>query len=98
MSGWYELALGAAFLAGLAGGAHCAAMRGGLVGIACGPRAREMSRGAWWRRTLACNAGRIASYAAAGALTGALGAAGLALRGTPLVQQGLLALIESLSH
>jgi len=65
MSGWFEAALLAAFLAGLAGGAHCAAMCGGLVGIACGPRAREMSRGAWWRRTLAYNAGRIASYAAA---------------------------------
>jgi len=95
MSGWLEATLAAAFLAGLAGGAHCAAMCGPLAGIACGPRAREMSRGAWWRRTLAYNAGRIASYVAAGAVTGGLGAAGLALRGTPLVQQGLLALMSA---
>jgi len=91
---WIEATLGAAFLAGLAGGAHCASMCGGLVGIACGARAREMSRSAWWKRTLAYNGGRIASYVAAGALTGALGAAGLSLRGTPLVQQALLILMS----
>lgn len=66
-------------------------MCGGLVGIASGARSRELSRRTWWQRTLAYNAGRIASYVAAGALTGALGAAGLSLRGTPLVQQTLLA-------
>lgn len=94
MTMWIEATLGAAFLAGLAGGAHCAAMCGGLVGIACGARAREMSARAWWQRTLAYNAGRISSYVIAGALTGALGAAGLSLRGTPLVQQTLLALMS----
>jgi sulfite exporter TauE/SafE len=67
--------------------------RGWLVGIACGARARDMSRHSWWRRALAYNGGRIASYVAAGALTGAIGAAGLSLRGTPLVQQLLLALM-----
>lgn len=92
---WIEATLGAAFLAGLAGGAHCASMCGGLVGIACGARAREMSRRAWWGRTLAYNGGRIASYVVAGALTGALGAAGLSLRGTPFAQQMLLALMSS---
>ena len=91
---WIEATLGAAFLAGVAGGAHCAAMCGGLVGIACGARARDMNRAAWWRRALAYNGGRIASYVAAGALTGAIGAAGLSLRGTPLVQQLLLALMS----
>ena len=91
---WIEATLGAAFLAGLAGGAHCAGMCGGIVGIACGTRAREMSRRAWWERALAYNGGRIASYVAAGALTGAVGAAGLSLRGTPLVQQLLLALMS----
>jgi sulfite exporter TauE/SafE len=91
---WIEATLGAAFLAGLAGGAHCAAMCGGLVGIACGARARETGRRAWWGRALAYNGGRIASYVAAGALTGAIGAAGLSLRGTPLVQQVLLALMS----
>ncbi|MDH3286914.1 MAG: sulfite exporter TauE/SafE family protein [Betaproteobacteria bacterium] len=94
MNGWFEATLGAAFLAGLAGGAHCAAMCGGLVGIASGARARELSHRTWWQRALAYNAGRIASYVAAGALTGALGAAGLSLRGTPLVQQTLLALMS----
>lgn len=94
MTGWIEATLGAAFLAGLAGGAHCAAMCGGLVGIASNARVRELSRRAWWQRALAYNAGRIASYVAAGALTGALGAAGLSLRGTPLVQQTLLALMS----
>ena len=91
---WIEATLGAAFLAGLAGGAHCASMCGGLVGIACGARAKEMSRRAWWQRTLAYNGGRIASYVVAGALTGALGAAGLSLRGTPFVQQTLLVLMS----
>lgn len=91
---WIEATLGAAFLAGLAGGAHCASMCGALAGIACGAPAREKSRGTWWQRTLAYNAGRITSYAAAGALTGAIGAAGLSLRGTPLVQQLLLALMS----
>ena len=69
-------------------------MCGGLVGIASGARARELSRQAWWQRALAYNAGRISSYVAAGALTGALGAAGLSLRGTPHVQQILLALMS----
>ena len=92
---WIEATLGAAFLAGLAGGAHCAAMCGGLVGIASGARARELSRLAWWRRALAYNAGRIFSYVAAGAITGALGAAGLVLRGTPLIQQIMLVLMSA---
>ena len=92
---WIEATFGAAFLAGLAGGAHCATMCGGLVGIACGARAGEMSRRAWWQRTLAYNGGRIASYVAAGAVTGAIGAAGLSLRGTPVVQQALLVLMSS---
>jgi len=92
---WIEATLGAAFLAGLAGGAHCATMCGGLVGIACGAGAKEMGRRAWWQRTLAYNGGRITSYVAAGAVTGAIGAAGLSLRGTPFVQQALLVLMSS---
>jgi sulfite exporter TauE/SafE len=82
--------LAAAFLAGLAGGAHCAAMCGPLVGIAC--RARDGASGAQWlRHALAYNAGRIAAYAMAGAITGAVGAGGLLLRGEPLTQQVMLA-------
>jgi len=94
MTMWIEATLAAAFLAGIAGGAHCASMCGALAGIGCGTRARETSPRTWWQRALAYNAGRIASYAAAGALTGAIGAAGLSLRGTPLVQQMLLALMS----
>lgn len=84
-----QLSIGAAFLAGLAGGVHCAAMCGPLIGIACG--SRHGGRGLeWLRHALAYNAGRIATYMIAGALTGAVGAAGLELRGAPLTQQALL--------
>ena len=89
MDGFLQLTLAAAFLAGLSGGVHCAAMCGPLIGIACGPCARERS-GSWLARALSYNAGRIASYAAAGVLTGFAGASGLALRGAPLTHQSLL--------
>jgi len=90
MDALLQMSLAAALLAGLAGGVHCAAMCGPLIGIACGPRQRGRGR-EWLRHALAYNAGRIATYMIAGALTGAVGAAGLALRGTPLTQQALLA-------
>lgn len=63
------------FLVGLLGGVHCVGMCGGIVGA--------LSLGAPSRGTLhlAYNAGRITSYAAAGALAGAAGAAGVALAG-----------------
>jgi uncharacterized protein len=86
-----EFTLAAVFLAGLGGGVHCAAMCGPLVGIACGARAHGQNRAQWLWQALAYNAGRIASYVAAGALTGAIGASGLALRGEPLTQQMLAA-------
>jgi sulfite exporter TauE/SafE len=60
----------AAFTAGLLGGVHCVGMCGGIVGaLSAG------SQGPLRRRLAAFNAGRIASYAFAGALAGALGAA-----------------------
>jgi len=93
MDALLQFSLAAAFLAGLAGGAHCAAMCGPLIGIACGPRARGHT-GEWLRHALAYNAGRIATYMIAGALTGAIGATGLALRGAPLTQQALLAVMS----
>ncbi len=89
-----QLSLAAAFLAGLAGGAHCAAMCGPLIGVACGPRRSGRGR-EWLRLALAYNAGRIATYTVAGALTGAIGATGLALRGAPLTQQALLAVMSA---
>ena len=69
----------ALFLVGLLGGGHCIGMCGGIVG------ALSMGGGARFSLHLAYNAGRIASYGAAGALAGLLGggfdAAGQALSG-----------------
>jgi len=65
----------ALFLVGLLGGTHCVGMCGGIVGaLAMGAPAR-------WSMHLAYNTGRIASYAAAGAIAGLLGAASLGLEG-----------------
>ena len=77
MSGWLGYLASAAFLAGIAGGVHCAAMCGPIVAASAG------SRGALgWRRALAYNGGRILSYTIAGALAGAFGSTGLLLRGS----------------
>ncbi len=73
----------ALFLVGLLGGTHCVGMCGGIVG------ALSLGAPARWSMHLAYNAGRIASYAAAGALAGALGAASLALDGPAPVRIGL---------
>lgn len=63
------------FLVGLLGGVHCVGMCGGIVGaLALGGPSR-------WSLHLAYNGGRICSYALAGALAGAVGAAGLTLAG-----------------
>lgn len=65
----------ALLLVGLLGGTHCVVMCGGIVGaLSIGGPSRASLH-------LAYNAGRIASYAAAGALVGALGEASLALSG-----------------
>lgn len=67
-----ELALPfALLLGGLASGLHCAGMCGG---ISAGFSLLQKQR--LWQRQLAFNAGRITSYAAAGAAAGALGSAG----------------------
>ena len=65
----------ALFLVGLLGGTHCVGMCGGIVG------ALTLGAPARWSMLLAYNAGRILSYAAAGAVAGALGAASLGLEG-----------------
>lgn len=90
MDGFLQLTLAAAFLAGVSGGVHCAAMCGPLIGIACGSCAPGNGR-SWLAQALGYNAGRIATYMVAGALTGSIGAAGLALRGAPPAQHLLLA-------
>lgn len=87
MIGWLETILMAAFLAGLLNGVHCAAMCGGIIGAACGPRALSRSAVPRWRLALGYNAGRITTYVMGGALAGALGEAGLVLRGGAAVQQ-----------
>ena len=69
-SGYFAL-----FLVGLLGGTHCIGMCGGIVG------ALSLGGPARWSLHLAYNAGRILSYTAAGALAGALGAAGIGLGG-----------------
>ncbi|PKO88596.1 MAG: hypothetical protein CVU18_06855 [Betaproteobacteria bacterium HGW-Betaproteobacteria-12] len=65
----------ALFLVGLLGGTHCVGMCGGIVG------ALSMGAPGRWSMHLAYNAGRVASYAAAGAAAGMLGAASLSLEG-----------------
>lgn len=81
-----ETAWIAAALLALAGGGHCAGMCGGIVGalsLAPGGKSRPIAF------TLAYHGGRTFSYMLAGVLAGALGQAGLALRGTLAVQQWL---------
>lgn len=65
----------ALFVVGLLGGTHCVGMCGGIVG------ALSMGAPARWSMLFAYNAGRIISYAVAGAIAGALGAASLGLEG-----------------
>src|SRR5690349_21631126 len=72
-----ELTLLSFFITGLLAGTHCAGMCGGIVsGV-------SLSRGAkaapQVTHLLAFNVGRIASYTAAGAIAGALGAGSLLL-------------------
>ena len=77
----------AVFLTGLLGGVHCAGMCGGIVAALSGQ--------AGSRRLplhLAYNGGRVASYAAAGALAGAAGGLGLLLDGVLPVQLALYVL------
>ncbi len=87
----FELALAAAFVGGLAGGVHCAGMCGGVVGALCYSSGRQDTARPV-RYLLAYNAGRIASYACAGALAGAFGQAGLLTRAAPLLQPLMFAL------
>lgn len=63
-----------ALTAGLLGGAHCVGMCGGIAGaISMGTRANKHSPVSGWLYLLIYNAGRIASYAMAGAIVGFLG-------------------------
>ena len=69
-----EAQFAAAFLTGLLGGVHCVAMCGGIVGALTVPTPSKRNS---WSLHLAYSAGRIASYASAGAVVGAIGGIGL---------------------
>ena len=69
-----EAGFAAAFLIGLLGGVHCVGMCGGIVGALTVQTPR---RARAWNLHLAYSAGRIASYAVAGAIMGMIGGAGL---------------------
>ena len=80
----------AVFLVGLLGGVHCAGMCGGIVSaLAFQMPGKSAGGGAAWSIHLAYNLGRIGSYAAAGALMGALGSFGLLLDKSLPVQLAL---------
>lgn len=68
--------IAALFLLGLASGVHCVGMCGGFVAAFQGiPIRKSGSEPGFlhWRRTLGFNAGRITSYAIAGAMAGGIG-------------------------
>jgi sulfite exporter TauE/SafE len=69
------ISLSAAFIAGIAGSAHCFAMCGGLAG-ALGMRARSTATNAHsaFTNALSYHAGRLSGYAMAGAICGLIGA------------------------
>lgn len=76
--------IGALLLLGLVSGVHCVAMCGGFVAAFNGIPIR-IQRSERWRRTLLFNAGRITSYAIAGAIAGAVGHAANAAFGAQTV-------------
>jgi len=84
-----DFSLIAVLLVGLLGGVHCLGMCGSIVGIFTAQVPKQAAR---WPFHLAYSSGRIASYAAAGALVGAVGQAGLLMRDAVPVQHLLFAL------
>ena len=67
------ISLSAAFVAGIAGSAHCFAMCGGLAG-AFGMRARAANASGAFGNALSYHVGRLSGYTVAGAICGLLGA------------------------
>ena len=84
-----DLSLLAVWLVGLMGGVHCLGMCGSIVGVFTTQLPSQQAR---WPFHLAYSAGRISSYAVAGALVGAIGQAGLLMRDAVPVQHLLFAL------
>lgn len=81
------LVIGGALLTGVLGGAHCAAMCGGIATAFPGQQ-----RGGWWA-ALQPNLGRIAGYTLAGAIVGGLGHALLDAFEAPLLGVALRAAV-----
>jgi sulfite exporter TauE/SafE len=67
---------------GLASGAHCVGMCGGIVTAFSAPQPLLPAR-SLWRTQLAFNAGRVSSYAAAGAIAGLIGSGAYAIAAAP---------------
>lgn len=84
-----EFSIVAVFMVGLLGGVHCLGMCGSIVGVFTSQVPQQRAR---WPFHLAYSSGRILSYAAAGALVGAVGQAGLLMRDAVPVQHLLFAL------
>jgi hypothetical protein len=89
-----ELMLASVFVVGLLGGVHCVGMCGGIAAaLTFGlPAERQRRPAALLPFLLAYNAGRIASYAVAGALMGGAGTLLSRLVPIQLAQRGLLVL------
>ncbi len=84
-----DFSLFAVFFVGLLGGVHCLGMCGSIVGILTAqlPKTKTL-----WPFHMAYSSGRVASYALAGALAGAVGQAGLLLRDQVPIQHLLFGL------
>ncbi|MEI7841629.1 MAG: sulfite exporter TauE/SafE family protein [Gallionellaceae bacterium] len=84
-----DFSLFAVLLVGFLGGVHCLGMCGSIVGIFTAQVPKDSPR---WPFHLAYSGGRIASYAVAGALVGAIGQAGLLMRDAVPLQHLLFGL------
>lgn len=91
---------GAFLLLGLASGAHCVGMCGGIVAAFSTRRVIPIvdaaRPAAEWRRQLAFNGGRIATYALGGAAGGALGGAAQLMSGALPAQTALYVLANAM--
>ena len=79
---------------GLASGLHCVGMCGGIVAAFSARRVIPIAAAREWRRQLAFNAGRIATYTLGGAVAGALGGAAAQMQGALPAQLALFVLAQ----
>jgi sulfite exporter TauE/SafE len=86
----------AVLAAGFASGVHCIGMCGGIVGAFSARRALSPADTPEWPRHLAFNAGRITSYAAAGAFVGGVGGVGVWVSGALPAQTALFVLANAM--